>query len=90
MLPATRPVTVLYSDWKLHVLMVVGVALVGAATEPYAVVLVHCALAVPMHPTAIAHNSAWILDVGRRAIFNLCSFTGSAWCCRCMLADPNA
>ena len=32
---------VLYSDWKLHVLMVTGAVFVGAAAEPYAVVFVH-------------------------------------------------
>ena len=40
-LPATTPVIVLYSFWKLHVAMVTVVAPVGAATEPYAVVFVH-------------------------------------------------
>ena len=39
--PATMPVMVLYSVWNVQVLMVNGAVVVGAATVPKAVALVH-------------------------------------------------
>ena len=88
--PATNPVTVLYSDWNVQVLIDSGALVVGAATVMYAVVLVHCPRAVPLATSTITYKSRRRRPALVRAMRPRVHLIGSVWGLIHTLVDQDA